>query len=91
MYTYNTKKNDVIKFYSWICYDISLCGLMVYNFIVLQIQSFTATLDSIEKAILTLCTAIFGIYRIYILHLDAEKKKMENQERRDEIKRKKLV
>ncbi len=85
-YANNTK---VIRLYSWLAYDVFLTGLLTYNWFVLQV-SFLTVLDGVEKFILFLCTIAFGAYRIYILHLDAEKKKLDNQQQRDEMKEKKL-
>ena len=83
------KQAKVIRFYSWLAYDVFLAGLISYNWVVLQV-SFVTTLDAVEKFILFLCTIMFAGYRIYILHLDAEKKKLDNQQQKDEMKEKKL-
>ncbi len=83
------QKAKVIKLYSWLAYDVFLTGLLTYNWFVLQV-SFLTILDGVEKFILFLCTIAFGGYRIYILHLDAEKKKLDNQQQKDEMKEKKL-
>jgi hypothetical protein len=78
----------MIKLYSWIAYDVFLSGLFVYNWFVLQAQAFTATLDVVEKSILFLCTVTFAGYRIVILHLDAEKKRLENRNMKHELNEK---
>ncbi len=82
------QKAKVVMLYGWLAYDVFLTGLIVYTTMVLQIHTFATTLDAVEKFILFLCTIAFAGYRIYILHLDAEKKKLDNQQQKDEMKEK---
>src|ERR1044072_2799904 len=84
VHTKNNKNEKVIKLYTWIAYDLWLYGLITYNWLA-QIQSVITSIDIIEKAILTSCTVVFAAYRIYILHLDAKKKKLENEEKEMDI------
>ncbi len=86
----HANKTKVVDMFGWIAYDISYVGLTIYTWMVLQIHTFATTLDSVEKFLLFLCTIAFGGYRIYILHLDAEKKKLDNQQQKDEMKEKRL-
>ena len=86
---YQDHKNaQVIKMYTWLAYDIGLTGLFVYNWMILQVQTFATAVDAAEKFILFLCTVTFAGYRIYIMHREAEKKTLENRQLRDELKRK---
>lgn len=87
--TSDKKDKSVVKLYTWMAYDIWLCGLIIYNWVVMQIQAFANALDSVEKMILTLCTVVFAGYRIYILHLEAKKKKLETEEMEYDLKEKK--
>jgi hypothetical protein len=90
MYSYiRNSNNKVIKLYSWIAFDVGLCGLFTYNWIVLQISAFTTALDAIEKLVLTLCTTVFAIYRIYILHMDAERRRIDLQEKKFDLHKRK--
>jgi len=67
----------MIKLYAWLAYDVFLAGLLAYSWVVLQVQLIASAMDTIEKFILFLCTACFAVYRIYHLHLDGVRKKIE--------------
>ncbi len=81
----NANTTKVISLFTWLAYDIFLGGLFIYTWMVLQVETFATTLDTIEKFVLFLCTVSFGAYRIVILHLDAEKKRMENKKMKQEM------
>lgn len=79
------KKQEMVKFYSMIALDVFLGGLIVYNWIVLQIESFAATMDVIEKTILFICTLILVSYRIYLMHQESQKRALEIRKMKQDL------
>lgn len=91
-YTHNPNKTkqELVKLYSWLAYDISALGMVVYTWLNIHMLSIDSFIESLEKFLLFLCTLTFLGYRIYILHLDAEKKKIENEDKREDLAVKKM-
>jgi hypothetical protein len=84
MYYYNTDNNNKvpeIKVIMWLFYDITMLGMGGYTFA----NFFIDNVNIIEKTILFMASMVFFGYRIYILHLDAEKKKMDNKSQRHDL------
>lgn len=83
---YNSSKEmSEIKILGWLIYDITMLGMGGYAFA----NAFMTNVDAFEKILIFLASLTFFAYRIYILHLDAEKKRMDNNDRKEEIKNKK--
>lgn len=89
MHNYSlSKTNDrvpEIKAIAWVFYDIVMLGVGGYTLA----NSFIKGVDIAEKIFLGLASAVFFGYRIYILHLESVKRRMENEEKRIELNERK--
>lgn len=81
--TYKNQRQMEMKLAGWIWHLFDACGITVTIF------AFLSELDIIEKIILFLLSAAFFCYRIYHLHLDAEKKRNDMEEKKWDFKEKK--
>lgn len=82
----SVEKMPELKIIAWLFYDVTTIGTGAYAFL----NTFLSHVDAFEKICIFLAFIVMAGYRIYILHLDAEKKKIDNNERKIEIKEKKI-
>lgn len=80
------EKVPEIKLIAWLFYDITVIGTGAYALL----NTFMEHVDALEKILIFCAFIIMAGYRIYILHLDAEKKKLNNDELKSEVKQKKI-
>lgn len=78
-------KMPEIKFITWLVYDVTMFGVGGYSLSI----SFLESVSIVEKLLILICFLIFFIYRISILHLEREKKKMDNELQRVELEERK--
>ena len=83
----NNSKVSEIKVIMWLFYDVTMLGVGGYTLV----NTFADNVNMVEKIVLFLASMIFFAYRIYILHLDAEKKRMDNREQKREINSKNRI
>lgn len=74
------KMGEKIAAWVWTCLDALGITTAVIAFI---------NLEAVERAILFMASMIFFGYRVYHMHLDGEKKKIENEEKKFDLTEKK--
>ena len=85
----NGKANEgmpAIKLIAWLLYDVNMLGVWAYALNI----TFQDHVAVIEKALLCIASLVFFAFRIRSLHLDNQKKEIDNWERRNEVNQKRL-
>lgn len=67
------------KIIGWLFYDTTMLGIGGFTFA----NAFVDEVGLMEKLLLGLASLIFFSYRIYILHLEATKKRREAKEQKE--------